>query len=1571
MADAELILKATLDDQASSKLDDLNQKVKKSAKSTADANRTIGDSADQSSRATGRSASAIARAYQGTANTVKTAVGQMRSGISSSTQGIRNYVGSFKAVQTASSTISGALRNVSTTASRTFGPGITAARNFGSNLRNTAGGAVSAFNRQIGTIGGAVSRTMGRARTTFSPFIQASNDAAARASSGFKSRFVGGLNDLKAGVADKMKNVGVLAGAALGGAIIAQAVVSVKNASDLEQSAGAVDAVFKQNAQQIKNWSVQAAGNVGLTTVQYQTLATVLGSSLKNGGMALDDVAGKTNNLITVGADLSSMFGGTTQEAVEAMTSALRGETDPIERYGVSLSAAKVEAEALAMGAKKVNNELPQQAKQAAILSLIQKQTADSTGNFARETDTFAGGVAVLTATWSNFTTQLASYVLPFFTLFVGFLQKNVLPALDGITNGWGAFWTALRSGGDADWGVLTGLELAAFNAGVTIHDLVTTVGPQVWEFAKGIFGALSPLGPALLGFAAGMGEGFTQLGYTLGAALSTLLPALVPVINGLAKVLAVVLELVGPALPVLIPLIGGALLAFKGFNFVAGLLGGIITGVRVILGLLRVLPAALGAIPVLGWIMLAISGLVLMYQKVGWFRDGVNAAWDWIKMAVGVAVEGIIAAWNWAGDALAVVWEAIKAGLSGLSDAWTWVKDTAVNAWGGIVEAATAAVDWFVTTMTPVWAAAVSALGWAFDALKVVVDTVWGAIRFSIALAVGFLMTIWQGIVWFVQTVLAPVFTWLYTTVILPVWTAISNTISAVWTFIRDVILTPMITFLRTALTFAWQWVSGVVTQVWTAISTAITVTWTFIRDVILMPLITFLRTTLTFAWQWVSSLVTQVWTAIRNAISAAWAFIRDVILIPLITFLRTTLTFAWQWIGSLVAQVWGAIRNAISAAWTWIRDAVFYPIINFLRGPLTNAWTWTRDLIGQVWSAIRTNIWNAWQGIKGNTFDPLVNFVRNTIPSAFRAARDGIKNAWDAIRGVVKAPVEFFVNTVYNNGLRANVNKVLDKVGLSGKHLPEMKLPSGFFKVGGYTGAGNPNDPAGIVHKDEQVIKSTSRRSIERERPGFLKGLNDYGARALDPQPASPYTNPGHMMVGASVFNGRGSFTNPLQRAIARTGVLNVAGSAPGWGLGGAIKMADEATGVKVRAGRGGSNTVNVSSGRLADWWAGYYQDDWIRLNENAIQGERGRRIVAAHEIGHSLGLPHSDPSGIQSIMSYANMYQHGTYTNADVAALSAIYGGSGKAGVNPALGDVDLLSMLFEPLKALLEKIVGGITSKFQGNVFGDLVGGIGGILRSGVFDWALDQAARFGNFVDDMIEGGKKVFEGVASTAKVTAWMTEALTIAREFNPLNLQSGIRRAMQESGGNPNAQNNTDVNAQRGDPSKGLMQVIGSTFRANMWPGHGNILDPVDNILASINYTKRTYGSLRAGWDRPGGYARGTVLPGYRPGYDTIPSLLSAGEAVLNPQLTAALGPANINAANLHASGNRAGGSGNAVGLLTRPAPSTQAGGDVTVNMPITINGNPDAATITDISDRLRAEIEAIFEDMNRREY
>ena len=65
-------------------------------------------------------------------------------------------------------------------------------------------------------------------------------------------------------------------------------------------------------------------------------------------------------------------------------------------------------------------------------------------------------------------------------------------------------------------------------------------------------------------------------------------------------------------------------------------------------------------------------------------------------------------------------------------------------------------------------------------------------------------------------------------------------------------------------------------------------------------------------------------------------------------------------------------------------------------------------------------------------------------------------------------------------------------------------------------------------------------------------------------------------------------------------------------------------------------------------------------------------------------------------------------------------------------------------------------------------------------------------------------------------------------------------------ESGGNPAAVNRSDSNAAAGDPSKGLMQTTTATFQAHKLPGHNDIYNPVDNIIAGVRYAITRYGSL-----------------------------------------------------------------------------------------------------------------------------
>lgn len=90
-------------------------------------------------------------------------------------------------------------------------------------------------------------------------------------------------------------------------------------------------------------------------------------------------------------------------------------------------------------------------------------------------------------------------------------------------------------------------------------------------------------------------------------------------------------------------------------------------------------------------------------------------------------------------------------------------------------------------------------------------------------------------------------------------------------------------------------------------------------------------------------------------------------------------------------------------------------------------------------------------------------------------------------------------------------------------------------------------------------------------------------------------------------------------------------------------------------------------------------------------------------------------------------------------------------------------------------------------------------------------------------------------------------------------------LRRMNQESGGNPTIVNNWDINAKRGTPSGGLMQTILPTYLANADPRwNKGMFDPLSNILASMRYALRRYGSLPAAYNRKGGYDQGGIAEG-----------------------------------------------------------------------------------------------------------
>lgn len=339
-----------------------------------------------------------------------------------------------------------------------------------------------------------------------------------------------------AGKLGKAMAVGLAVGV---GAAVALGVEVVKSASRVEQAVGGAEAVFGKYATGVTKSASKAALAVGLSKGEYLDLANVIGSQLRNAGTSMDALGPKTDKLIGLGADLAAQFGGSTSDAVAAVSSLLKGETDPIERYGVSIKQSDINARLAAQGLDKLTGKAAKQAQATAALALLTEQTASAHGAFNREAGTVANTQQKLTALWENGKAVLGSALLPILATLGEFLLTTVVPAVQRL---WAEFGPKLMP-------VLTQVAGVLSTSLVPVlRGLWAVIGPQ-----------LLPILAALAGFITGqVVPAIARLWRQIGPVLIPAIASLVRFVRG--TLLPVFLALAGFIVQRVVPVVGGIL---------------------------------------------------------------------------------------------------------------------------------------------------------------------------------------------------------------------------------------------------------------------------------------------------------------------------------------------------------------------------------------------------------------------------------------------------------------------------------------------------------------------------------------------------------------------------------------------------------------------------------------------------------------------------------------------------------------------------------------------------------------------------------------------------------------------------------------------------------------------------------------------------------------------------------------------------------------------------------------------------------------------------------------------------
>ena len=583
----------------------------------------------------------------------------------------------------------------------------------------------------------------------------------------------------------------------------------------------------------------------------------------------------------------------------------------------------------------------------------------------------------------------------------------------------------------------------------------------------------------------------------------------------------------------------------------------------------------------------LIIGGLVLAYNKIGWFKDFVDGAlkavgdifvwlyenvvkpvFEWIVEAI----KGVIDWWNTS------FVPAFNEGVKIVGAVFEWLRDNVVNpVFDGIKNAINGVVEWWNTSFVPAFDAGVKAVGAVFEWLyNNVVQPVWTAIKTVIAVVIAVILTIFDGLKAVVENVLAPIFKWLYENIIIPVWNGIKDIISGFLDWFNNT-LVPAVKTVIDILGNIFNWLrDNVVTPVWNGIKGIIDGVVQWFNNTV-APLFQTASNIIggIFNWLW-NNVVSPVWENIRRGIDIVVQWYSGVVQ-PLIKSVTDAIGSVFRWLyENVVKPVWDSIQNVIKA-FTDYFNGVIFPAIKATIDAISSAFRWLLDnVVRPVWDGIQSVIRGVWEnGIKP-VFDALTNFVTRTIPDAFRNAVDAIGRFWNGIVDVVKQPVKWVLQTVVNDGFIRNFNNLAGTFNI-GK-IPEINLSG--WATGGYTGKGGKYEPAGIVHRDEFVIRKEARQRFERENPGVLDHLNRTGEL------------PAAALVGAGAPRVGESFAAPF-------GVRD--SSVPGFDIGGIISDAIN-TGVNVV--NAGVNAVR----ELAGTAAGKVLDVAITPAKNLIAGIAG---------------------------------------------------------------------------------------------------------------------------------------------------------------------------------------------------------------------------------------------------------------------------------------------------------------------------------------------------------------------------
>jgi hypothetical protein len=207
---------------------------------------------------------------------------------------------------------------------------------------------------------------------------------------------------------------------------------AAQKASDLNEETSKAKQIFGDASQSIIDFSNTASTQLGQSKTEALQAAGTFGVLGKAAGLTGNDLTAMSVKFTKLASDLASFNNTSPEEAVLALGAGLRGEAEPLRRYGVLLDDLTLRNKAVELQLTKTTKEaLTPANKSLAAQAVILEKTALQQGNFALTSKDAANQQRILTARLEDFQTQLGTILLPVLTDTVKVLNDYAVVLLD------------------------------------------------------------------------------------------------------------------------------------------------------------------------------------------------------------------------------------------------------------------------------------------------------------------------------------------------------------------------------------------------------------------------------------------------------------------------------------------------------------------------------------------------------------------------------------------------------------------------------------------------------------------------------------------------------------------------------------------------------------------------------------------------------------------------------------------------------------------------------------------------------------------------------------------------------------------------------------------------------------------------------------------------------------------------------------------------------------------------------------------------------------------------------------